>query len=335
MYACFLFVEQWLNIQSPSNLNIQNVSMDTVIRAAVVSQAHITTLLGVLGDRTAELSNAGVDAGRLRHAAEQFLDAVQDEFDIAIVKDQIDLESKVQRLAKQVYYQRGKRRKAEASLRDEHADREAGRIQMRWFVRTGLADPCVPTKSLEQFFNEFSMVERKQISGVYISRVRFAFKDLVKSFNRQEVAQMVRDVQVANVEHRLPSLFIKHVHDEASMRVRSYTHTAGDANLTFGSGTLVNRSRCSKIQNNHVILSMQGRRVEWLTELQPLMKKDGPTLATALIQVIVSIVRCATSSASSSTGSQPVRILHCLTGDGIETNANAAKRLGMMNRMIF
>ena len=75
---------------------------------------------------------------------------------------------------------------------------------------------------------------------------------------------------------------------------------------------------------------------EWLTELQPLARKDAATLATAIAQAVQPVIQTVGSvlasssssrSNSSSSGVQSMRVLHLLVGDGINTNESAAKKV--------
>ena len=88
-------------------------------------------------------------------------------------------------------------------------------------------------------------------------------------------------------------VFVCHVHDEASMRYRSYNFQE-DAGVTF------NRGRYSKVQNNAVTVYVgtEESGVEWFTELQPLGRKDGSTLATAIAAVVQPIIDITVASAN-------------------------------------
>ena len=72
------------------------------------------------------------------------------------------------------------------------------------------------------------------------------------------------------------TLFLQHVHDEASMRLRSY-----DPQLPHRTV----RGRSSKVQNNSMTVIFPADELKWPTELQPLGKKDGPTLTHALASI--------------------------------------------------
>ena len=113
------------------------------------------------------------------------------------------------------------------------------------------------------------------------------------------------------------------------MRLKSYVDTEA-ASLQIGSGyrPQLRRGRASVVQNNSVSLSLGGETMRWLTELQPLMKKNAPTLATAIIAVVQSVLDVVVAAAPASRGtSLTVRLCHLLVGDGVSTNEAAAKRV--------
>jgi hypothetical protein len=161
------------------------------------------------------------------------------------------------------------------------------------------------------------------ISHIYIGRVRDAFAELLKERVRKllqarvSVAAMQKDVL-------RPTVYLTHIHDEASMRFRSFEQ----ANVaTAIDGPVLNRGRYSKVQNNAVLIGVgdQGK-LEWPTELQPLMRKDGSTIATAIVSAVAGALEAA-AAAVDARGARPVTFLHMLIGDGVNTNENAAKKV--------
>jgi hypothetical protein len=126
-------------------------------------------------------------------------------------------------------------------------------------------------------------------------------------------------------------VFIKHIHDEALMRLRSLS-SVDVPNITLPQQAAVggagfSRSRSSKIQNNIISIAIGSQVLPWLCELQPLAKKDGDTVGLALVQSVQEIMRVLSSDHVGGLDKADVRVLHCLTGDGINTNEAAAKRL--------
>ena len=65
------------------------------------------------------------------------------------------------------------------------AGRFAGRINVMWAVRVGLADPNTSSESVEAWVTEFPPNETKNVSGGSVPRRRDCWVELVKYQNRQ------------------------------------------------------------------------------------------------------------------------------------------------------
>ena len=63
-----------------------------------------------------------------------------------------------------------------------------------------------------------------------------------------------------------------------------------------------------------------------MSDLQPLAKKDGPTLASALIAALQPVLEAARSGLASS-GGKRVKVVHMLVGEGVNTNESATNKL--------
>ena len=87
----------------------------------------------------------------------------------------------------------------------------------------------------------------------------------------------------------------------------------------------LHRGRTSKVQDHAVHVSLGQWREEWYTELRALMRKDGPTTALAMIKTIGEILELL-HRVTQAPGRGFVRVVHLMTGDGIGTNDNAARR---------
>ena len=127
---------------------------------------------------------------------------------------------------------------------------------------------------------------------------------------------------------------VSHVHDEASMRIRSVAPLDVTGVVMPRGKVRLGRSRSSKVQNNVVRVSVGGHDLEWFTELQPLARKDAPTMCLALGNVVKEVVATVDSAhqqfapdANLADESQKVRLVHVITGDGAPTNMAAVKSL--------
>ena len=100
------------------------------------------------------------------------------------------------------------------------------------------------------------------------------------------------------------------------MRLRSTT-AASFADPVLGK---LNRSRSSKIQNNCVRVFTEDGDLEWLHELQPVQKKDGATICSALFAVLNGIVGAINRGLTTKIkGQTNVRVLHCIIGTDVQT----------------
>ena len=259
--------------------------------------------------------------------AQQFRESIQEARHLITTLDrefEIDragprLQLKVQTATqhqKQKWYLKRKVNRLQSQMNESLQAKFHGRIQSLWFIMVAFADPAMPLQGLSTWCAEFGVEEQGGISSTYITRIRDAMCQVLKKMNRQELAMQAASLPcIAETDISEP-IFATHVHDEAAMRLRSYDNTLPDRIL---------RGRLSKIQNNSVTLTFGNESYFWLTELQPLQKKDGPTIAEALVSVTEEIF--ASLIAFPSRPWKQLRYVHLLTGDGINTNQNAAKRL--------
>ncbi len=318
-----------------------------VLSVASAACGRLDGLLASLeceGDR-AHLGALGANVERIFSAVKRARDCLRDELEgvescPATVREDADL---VRALRRRVTYQRKMRVIAEDLLSSD--DRMGRRLQLIWFVRAGLSNPMTPVGRMEEFMAEFSRVVEKQISDTYVARVRDCFAELIKHLNRQCLTSLVKKVKSPGASAHI---VVAHVHDEASMRMRSFLL---DAHASARNPLQFCRSRSSKVQNNVVTVSGGGSSLEWFCELQPLGRKDGPTIATAIICCISEVISAVsvtaaseagtgavpvTTSSEARTGTMPgttssgagkVRVLHCVTGDAVNTSESALRRV--------
>ena len=119
-----------------------------------------------------------------------------------------------------------------------------------------------------------------------------------------------------------PVVALLHIHDEASLRLRSSADIDSAAPA---------RSRSSKVQQHSVYVhGPSASAFQWPSELHPLANKTAAVLATSLRQVLLQVVECIGVALNmSATNNNDVRawLLHILVSDGLNTNEAAAKIL--------
>ena len=271
------------------------------------------------------LVDHGVEPPRyqaIRQAIDTLRTALDAEFDVRSIGYHAASSSRPvvsrKRLQNQRDYQIVCRKRAEAKLKAAVSEKIAGRIQHQWFMQAILANPNVPARTLEQWFENFPTSETRMISATYIGAVRDAWAEELKCMNAGAVTRYT--AELGQFSALLPSdsatVFVQHIHDEAPMRFRSWNAGLFERRL---------RGRSSKVQNNCMAIFIAGKVVDWLAELQPVAQKNGATIAACLIANMSSVIN-AIAAARGTTWSR-ARIILLLIGDGVNTNENAAKRI--------
>ena len=111
-----------------------------------------------------------------------------------------------------------------------------------------LSDPSVPTQTLEQWFEHVPVSETRMISGTYIGAVRDAWVEQLKIMNAAALTRYSTNLAQSSehAPHDSDTVFVRHLHDEAPMRFRSWNADLSERRL---------RGRSSKIQNSCVSIS--------------------------------------------------------------------------------
>ena len=82
------------------------------------------------------------------------------------------------------------------------------------------------------------------------------------------------------------------------------------------------------MQSHFVTVAGGSRSVEYFADLQPLLPKDGPTIATAFIDTVKQVMgSCSAGLVRNVGGANRIRIVHLVIGNGINRNDNALKRV--------
>ena len=172
------------------------------------------------------LRRQGVNVEAVQCSLQQLIVTLEREFDLGRVRRQLSSQMLIKLLRGRVKRLKRYRKKAEDDLIAERALRVSNRIEPLWFVRAGLADPSIPMQTLRDIFFDFPIHAEQAISHTYISRVRDAFAEILKGLNRREAADMMfrSGLEIANDDSLV--LYIQHIHDEASMRMRSFAPNA-------------------------------------------------------------------------------------------------------------
>lgn len=254
-------------------------------------------------------------------------EAVQDDFqlDLPVSHQRAKRTLREMHLMRQVRYHKRQKKAVDEQLRKTQGQHIGGLIPIEVFVRVGLSDPSLNNRQLKRILSKDFAAP---ISHVYAGTVRDSFAEILKHLAQTAVERTLACAPVGPSGVSACPLFIVHIHDEATMRFRSYDRVAVEAFGSDGTGVAFSRGRYSKVQNNAMSIVFGGanKKIEWFSELQPLSKKDGPTLATALIKCVSGILGPIAAAIRRGQGKK-VRCIHLLVGDGVNTNENGAKRM--------
>ena len=212
---------------------------------------------------------------------------------------------------------------SELQIKKHLGEKSAGRISNVWFLRTCLGSPKVSLCTLREWCRDFNIQEHMPISTESIFRAKNAFCEIVKGFNRNLLVQAVALFKPGASEMSTLHVFCTHVFDEALFKMRSYIRSAAS---TLESPGLC-RSRHSKVMNNDVSLLVDNRSLSWYAELTPLNKKDAPTTAASLLIPGKEILEKCAEGLRLNADHKKLRFFHLLTGDSVQTNEAALRRV--------
>eukprot|EP00971_Amphidinium_carterae_P349834 6491252-Amphidinium_carterae.2 len=192
-----------------------------------------------------------------------------------------------------------------------------------WKIRCGLGPAEVPARVLSDFVRDFDMEHERPIGKDTISSVRDAFAEVLLRLacvlillNRQHVSMLGADAS---------AVVLSHVHDEASMRIRSVTSET----IGVQARGMSTKARARQytlhycvvlswrwVQNNVMnaafITPLGVHNVTVWLELQPLADKSANTIAHALRLATDAVLSAAVEARKPE---QPaLRVLHAITG---------------------
>ena len=149
--------------------------------------------------------------------------------------------------------------------------KERGTLRVDLMGRVGLSDPTLNSRQVQELFASDG---ESRISCNMVSNIRDAFCEIIKKAISLKVSALIAATPLVGKQHRVSSVVVLHLHDEASMRFRSIDRVDVEAFGTEKPSTF-SRGRYSKVQNDvvRIFASKDAAPIEWFTELQPLAKK--------------------------------------------------------------
>ncbi|NBO32709.1 MAG: hypothetical protein EBV05_14375, partial [Cyanobacteria bacterium WB6_1B_304] len=220
-------------------------------------------------------------------------------------------------------------------------------MELQWMARVGLARPSASLRSFSVTLRDLCGKD-STVSRTQIGRIRDAFVQTLLELRGEELRKIVvaelrapaaatgavyaasatcavaskaatgavASDAATGARRRLRAVVVLHLHDVASLRLRS--HLGGVADLP-------SRSRSSKVQQHVVKVFLRpGVSCEVPQEMEALGDKTAATLATSLDGVARQVAKTIAEGVGSD---NETWLIHALVGDAINTNEAAARRL--------
>ena len=203
-------------------------------------------------------------------------------------------------------------------------------------AQVALSAPPANARAFARAQRDLVAAKGEAVSRPTIEKIRDAFVDVAKgamedaaqahlgraiSALKEAAPALRRDVAVSEAvagarRDNFAVVACLHIHDEASLRLRSFEDTEGAA---------PNRGKRSAVQQHAVWLQAADGAPQVLpVELDALQNKKALTLATSLDKVVRSAAAVARRGVPAD---EPAFFAHVLVGDGIATNGAAARIL--------
>ena len=251
----------------------------------------------------------------------------------------------LKRVTAQLYWLR-KTRPHKKALRADPT-RVKNMMELQWMARVGLARPSASLRSFSVTLRDLCG-DGNTVSRTQIGRIRDAFVQTLLELRGEELRKIVAaelrapaaatgavyaasatcavaskaatgaaaSDAATGARRRLRAVVVLHLHDEASLRLRSHLGGAAD---------LPSRSRSSKVQQHVVKVFLRpGLSCEVPQEMEALGDKTAATLATSLDGRLRQVAK---TIAAGLGNDNEAWLIHVLVGDAINTNEAAARRL--------
>jgi len=285
----------------------------------------VSKLSSSVFELAAHLEQRGVDVSRITEALGDAERVVMDELDIAgNMRHDYHHVTKTERHNK---LQRTRLHKLERELEQARGNTLTdGHLHNVWRVRVGLSCPRKPARSLRRELADHLILSAgTKVRGNYVSveQTRAAFTEMYKYFSASLLRKTVRSAVEGLEGQQQPKVYLGHVHDEVSYRLVS--RKAPDAGEDYG----VHRQLHSKCQMDACEVHIGDEHVSWPSEFRAMAKKDGYTIASCIIFLVVDILHAVAQGVEEAGRRQadPVKLIHLCTGDAVNTNENVLKRL--------
>ena len=258
--------------------------------------------------------------------------------------------SRVRSLQNQLQYARARRQQLQFRLDEVLGVKQKGRtnrISPEFLTKVSLSAPTTSSRGFATAWQDLVGVGDSGCSRTTVCNIRNAFTVVLKDICCKQVCNLAASMSTLSSAAPAPesaapapesaapapesaalspvssgsfsfhSVAFLHIHDEASLRLRSQD----SSDLHF-----VSRGRRSKVQQHVTTLHWHGQApLRWFAELHPLANNTARVLASSLNLVLRDVVSAYSSGLPKQQSHSQVWFLHILVGDGVNTNEAAAK----------
>ena len=215
------------------------VGFHAIPRCKLVLGTCKDVCLTILSNLKSQAANIVRAHSQSLEKAEELHQALQEEYD-----DQCMARKKsIRQFQKMLQKMNEKNEKLRQELSTFRGEKTAGRVQALWFVRVCFADPSASLESLSMFCQHFPEEERVVISPSTIAAAKNAMAEVLKKLACAAISDAAGSHPCLPGTTMSTAVFVKQVHDEALMKLRSFNPGLGSHSI---------RGKYSKIQNNCV-----------------------------------------------------------------------------------
>ena len=261
-------------------------------------------------------------------------------------RPELSMASKYRRYTNKLWRLRRQNRQLEEKLKAlTKGKQEFNRITPEFLTKVAVSWPTTCARGFADAWRDLVGVGVAGCSRPTIAQIRDAFVEVLQDLRGQEVKAVIQSAASAPAKTSnsaasaprvrsaasapgsrsaasapgLQCVSVLHIHDEASLRLRSSADTNHKA---------PSRSRSSKVQQHVIHVFAEGQApVRWLCDLHPLADKSAKVLATSLHNTLRRLAAPVCEALGSFEAPERPWLIHFLVGDGIGTNEAAAKIL--------
>ena len=137
-------------------------------------------------------------------------------------------------------------------------------------------EPASPAQSLSDRCRDLPVEQVTAVDPISIGSMSGPCHDAIRNMSRRHVSQLEMQAGVVEMRAEIAPTFVGHMRDGAQVRLHSGIDLSGGSMSS-------SEARHGKIRTSLVNLHVARNVVEVLSELQPLLRKGGRPLVTAVV----------------------------------------------------